>query len=124
MIKVVIFDFDGVLVDSNEAWADIYSRASKAAGIKESVNSEDIIKHFGRPYSEVFRGSHPRHAGDADLMGVVYENLFEMASSDDFIRSFKSIRGIRDSLAELKKTHKLAVCSGNSRGLLENFLEL
>jgi HAD superfamily hydrolase (TIGR01549 family) len=123
MIKVVVFDFDGVLVDSNEAWADIFSKASRSAGVKREFTYDDIRPHYGKPYMEVFKRAHPRFRHDSGMMEAMYSNFIKLATKDDFHNSFKTIGGLKSTLGKLKKRFKLAVGSGNSRRLLDRFLK-
>ena len=121
MIKVVIFDFDGVLADSNEAWADIFDRASKAAGVKKNITYDDIKEHYGKPYTEIFRNAHPK-LKDGDVLELMYKNFIELATSDEFADSLTTFRGLKNTLGKLKKRRWLAVGSGNSKHLLNRFL--
>lgn len=123
MIKVVVFDFDGVLVDSNEAWAEIFNKAANSAGVKKDFTYDDIKPHYGKPYVEVFKSAHPRFRHDSGVMEAMYSNFIKLASKDDFSNSFGTIAGMKSSLRELRKKYKLAVGSGNCRRLLEKFLK-
>jgi len=123
MIKVVIFDFDGVLVDSNQAWADAFTTASKAAGLQKEVTYDDLRPHCGKPYLEVFRNAHPGAAGSKDVMDAMYSHFLRLATSDEFLKTFREIKGINGSLKRLKKRFRLAVGSGNSKKLLNRFLD-
>ncbi|MBN2331087.1 MAG: HAD family hydrolase [Candidatus Aenigmarchaeota archaeon] len=123
MIKVVVFDFDGVLVDSNEAWADIFNKAASSAGVKKNFTYDDIKPHYGKPYVEVFKSAHPRFRQDSGVMEAMYSNFIRLATQDDFSNSFRTIGGMKSMLGELRKRYKLAVGSGNSRRLLDKFLK-
>jgi len=123
MIKLVVFDFDGVLVDSNEAWADIYSRAAKATGLKKDVAYDDIKEHYGKPYIDVLRAAYPEVTNDESTVERMYSNFIDLASSEDFGSSFKLIKGARKTLDELKGRFTLAVGSGNTKRMLEKFLK-
>jgi HAD superfamily hydrolase (TIGR01549 family) len=122
MIKVVIFDFDGVLADSNELWADIFDKASKKTGIKKKFTYDDIRPYYGRPVVEIFKSAHPRFREDKDVMAAMYSNFMSLATSDEFADSFKTFSGLKGALTKLKKKCKLAVGSGNSKKLLNRFL--
>jgi pyrophosphatase PpaX len=123
MIKVVIFDFDGVLVDSNEAWAGAFSKASRSVGIKKEFTLDDIRPHCGKSYMEVLRNTLPKYSAEADVMDAMYANFISLATSDEFIKSFREIKGIKGMLRWLKKRCRLAVGSGNSKKLLNGFIE-
>ena len=124
MIKVVIFDFDGVLVDSNEAWLDLFNRASKVSGSDQTITYDEIKPHAGKSYIEFLKGTRPKLSRDNDALGVIYTNFINMAMEDDFINSFKMIRGLKDSLRRLGKRYRLAVSSGNNRVLLNRFIRM
>jgi len=123
MIKVVIFDFDGVLVDSNEAWAEALGKAFEATGVDKKVTYDDIKPHYGKPYVEVFRGVHPKCRNDKDTLECMYKNFMEIAESDEFSDSMNTIKGTRRFLGQMKKKFRLAVGSGNSRRVLNRFLK-
>ncbi len=123
MIKVIIFDFDGVLVDSNEAWIGIFNKASKAAGVRRSFTYEDIRPHYGKPYIEVFRSAHPKFRESDNVLDLMYANFMDLANSDDFTDSFRPISGIKGVLGKLSKKCRLAVGSGNSNRILNRFLK-
>jgi len=122
MIKAVIFDFDGVLVDSNEAWIDILNRSSQAAGVNKRLTYDDIKPHYGKPIKDVFRSAHPKLGRDGDVLEVMYTNFVNFATEDEFVDSIKTIKGIKNSLRKLRKKYRLAVGSANSRRLLNGFL--
>ncbi len=123
MIKVVMFDFDGVLVDSNEAWAHLYSKAAREAGLDPQFTYEDIRKHYGKPYIELIKDSLPGASDNETALDDMYKNVLGIASSDEFITSFRSIKGIKGTLSDLRKRFMLAVGSGNSKRFLDRFLE-
>ncbi len=122
MIKLVMFDFDGVLVDSNQAWADIYDKAAKATGFEKGVAYDDIKSHYGKPYLEVLRAAYPEMTEDPAAMERMYSNFVDLSASDDFSSSFKAIKGLKRALRGMKKKFKLAVGSGNTKRMLNRFL--
>lgn len=121
MIKLVVFDFDGVLVDSNEAWAGAYREAAERAGIPGDFSYDDIKCHFGKPYIEVFRNSSRAPAED-ETIEKLYDHFVDITSTEEFTSSMKRIKGVKKSLSDLKKSVRLAVGSGNSRNMLNGFL--
>ena len=123
MIKLVMFDFDGVLVDSNEAWADIYMKSASDAGLRKKVTYDDLKPHYVKPYIEFFKAAFPGIEDDKHVTEKLYSSFVSLSSSDDFPLSFKPISGVKSTLSELKKDFKLAVGSGNSRRILAKFLD-
>jgi HAD superfamily hydrolase (TIGR01549 family) len=122
MIKLVVFDFDGVLVDSNQAWADICDRAAKATGLEKGVAHDDLKSHYGKPYIEILRAAYPEMTDDPAAIEEMYSNFVNLSASDDFSSSFKAIKGLKRALRGMKKKFKLAVGSGNTKRMLNRFL--
>jgi phosphoglycolate phosphatase-like HAD superfamily hydrolase len=120
MIKLVVFDFDGVLVDSNEAFAGAYKEATERAGVHQDFTYDDIKSQLGKPYIEVFKGS--GGACDEETLERVYSHFVDITSSEDFTSSVKHIKGVKRSLFNLKKSVRLAVGSGNSKRMLNGLL--
>ncbi len=123
MIKLVMFDFDGVLVDSNEAWADVYMKSASDAGLSKKVTYDDLKPHYGKPYIEFFKAAFPGVENDKHVTEKLYNSFVSLASSDDFTLSFKPIAGVKGMLSELKKSFKLTLGSGNSRRILGKFIK-
>jgi len=122
MIKVVIFDFDGVLFDSNQAWVELFNQASREAGAERSFTFEDIRSQCGKPYMDVLNHAFPGIHNDSGALAAMYSNFLKIAKTDEFLASFREIKGMKGSLRMLKRKFKLAVGSGNSRKLLNRFI--
>jgi HAD superfamily hydrolase (TIGR01549 family) len=122
MIKLVMFDFDGVLVDSNEAWADVYMKSASDAGLRKKITYDDLKPHYGKPYIEFFKAAFPGVEDDKHVTEKLYSSLLNLSSAEDFPSSFKQISGVKNALSELKKHFKLALGSGNSRRMLGKFM--
>lgn len=123
MIKAVIFDFDGVLVDSNEKWFDAFSTAARASGIKTTGDHETMKKNCGKRLSDFFASVSPGMHEDAKKIEQMRLMMTSLARDDEFTSSMKTFRGIKKLLRHLKKRFKLAVGSGNNRKILNRFIE-
>ena len=50
-VKAVLFDLDGVLVDSLDAWFYVFNDALKSFGFK-AVSKKKFVKDFGAPIEQ------------------------------------------------------------------------
>ena len=101
-IKLIIFDFDGVLVISNRAHIGVTRRALRHVGIEREISDSEITYHFGKAYRNVLKA----------IMGKDYtEERLEKAAryqynlllSDWFMKRMQPIKGLEEFLIELKK---------------------
>jgi len=113
MFKLIIFDFDGVLVLSNEAHVEAIRMALEKAGIRKEVSKEELTSHFGKPYRVVLRVV----MGDEyteEKMGLAYRYHHDIIRSDWFLKNIKPIHGLREFLQKLRgKDMKIAIATGN-----------
>lgn len=63
--EAVIFDMDGVLVDTAEAHCASWQRLAAEFGIE--ISPEEFLKTFGRPTREIIRMRFPDHLTDEDI---------------------------------------------------------
>jgi HAD superfamily hydrolase (TIGR01509 family) len=54
MIKAIVFDIDGVLLDSNEVLAGVYLKAAKKLGLRIPTIQE-ILRLFGKKWSTIIQ---------------------------------------------------------------------
>lgn len=119
MFKAIIFDVDGVLVDSMRFHADAWIKAFREAGI--SIKREDIYEIEGSNGWGVVRlifGKAGRNPGPADF------ELFPRRKREllDF-DGIKPFEGMASCLEELKKSFRLALVSGSDRKIVEKMVE-
>jgi beta-phosphoglucomutase len=115
MLKAIIFDMDGVLVDSMRFQADAWAKVFMEFGI--NINRRDIY---------ILEGSN-----NIGIVKAIFEKvgkkaepwLFEyLENKKREILDFEQIvpfKGIQNCLKELKKNFKLATVSGSSRYMVE-----
>lgn len=119
MLKAIIFDVDGVLVDSMRFQADAWAKAFKEVGIE--IRREDIYELEGsndrRLIKSVFEtaGKEP----EPECFEWLPEKKREVLDLD----SIKPFEGILECLDELKPHFKLAMVSGSNRITVENIVE-
>lgn len=119
MLKAIIFDVDGVLVDSMRFQADAWAKAFQDIGINikrediyelEGSNDKRLIKSI---FEEAGKKPEPEH----------FEQLPEKkreALEFDRIRPFE---GIPECLDELKQHFKLAMVSGSNRNTVKQIID-
>jgi phosphoglycolate phosphatase len=118
---LVVFDFDGTLVDSHEGIVAAMNAALQEAGapIREAGA---ITPHIGRPLLDVIRAVLPIGADEAQVERVrhAYRPLyFELAPALTTL-----FPGVREGLAALEAAGaRLAVASNKSRRGLEHMID-
>jgi beta-phosphoglucomutase len=118
-MKAIIFDMDGVLVDSMPYHAEAWKQAFSTVGI--SIEQEAIYE---------LEGSNHRQ-----LVDIIFRRFGRTPTEDDIrklnskkIEIFNSIEravpfeGIKELLTSLKQKHKLAVVSGSNRKTVHDIL--
>jgi phosphoglycolate phosphatase len=118
---LVVFDFDGTLVDSHEGIVAAMNAALRAVGAP-TREAGAITPHIGRPLQDVIRAVLPPDADEAKVERVrhAYRPLyFELAPA--LTRLFP---GVREGLAELQAAGtRLAVASNKSRRGLQHMID-
>ena len=122
-IENIIFDVDGTLWDSTGEVAKAWNLAVKELGIEcEEITSDTLKREFGKP------------------MNVIADHLFPSASAAEKERALELCcmyehevlerceenllyPGVKETIQELAKTHKVCVVSNCQSGYIELFLE-
>lgn len=73
MMKAVIFDVDGVLIDSNKIIVEAYQKTAEKLGLR-IPSPHEIVDLMGRPLAEIVRTLWAK--SDAKLYMEEYRNLF------------------------------------------------
>lgn len=122
MVKLIIFDLDGVLVISNNAHIKACRIAMKTAGIKKYITKEELTSHFGESYGVVLKAV----MGDEytpQKLEIAYEQYMELIRSEWFLKNVKRIRNLRKFLLGLRKMNiRLAIASGNERYFIDRII--
>lgn len=108
MIKAVIFDMDGVLIDNYEYHCIAWKEFAKRRDI--DLSDEDIIKNFGRTNKEIFAQIFKRELNDDEVVTLGEEK--EKVYREIYKEYVKPVDGLVDYLKFLKKKGiKTAVAS-------------
>ena len=106
----LIFDFDGVIADSQEAYDYAVYGGLKEAGFRYSL--DDVPKHTHLQYFETIGllGKSRRNVATKKMVDV----LIEIIKQGDFL-----YKGAKEALGKLKKKHKLFVVSNSYQVILD-----
>lgn len=122
-IKLIIFDFDGVLIISNRAHIKACREALRRVGIKREISNKEITSLFGMFYRDVLRAL-MKDEYTPEKLNLASEYQSQFLYSDNFIRNVQKIDGLKEFLTELKgKGIKIAIASGNERLFLDKMLK-
>jgi phosphoglycolate phosphatase len=117
---VVLFDLDGVLVDSRVAVACCLNHALAVHGLPERP-AEDLHRFIGPPLSLAFGeliAQRPDSAAVADLVHTYRERYVDAS-----LRDTEVVAGILEALVELEPNHRLAVATSKPLAFAEPLLE-
>lgn len=117
MIRLVIFDFDGVLVKSNATHLKTWKSAFREAGIRPVPNFRKIKEHFGESY--IVLAQHIAPNVDRRVTDRASQLHFETVMGPGYANRFGHIRGLMPFLRKLKaRGIKIAIASGNKKCVL------
>ncbi len=119
MVKLLIFDFDGVLVDSTHLWKRIYKKILRSLGIKKSKREINI--DIMKSHEEVLK----THANGRNHSKVrkLYRRFLKTIHSDDFINKFRTRKNVKSVLKNLRnKEYIMVVASGCNKEIIDKSL--
>jgi phosphoglycolate phosphatase len=116
-VKAIVFDYDGVLVDSVHTGFEAYKRIAQRLQLVPYGSITDFKKDHARPYAEVFadwgiKGSQIDVAGQ-----IFYKTVEELQHTVGFLPSIEKI------IRKLSQRFRLGIVSGNKRSIIEKHLK-
>jgi HAD superfamily hydrolase (TIGR01509 family) len=120
MIKAVIFDMDGVLVDSMPYHADAWAAVFARVGIK--IQRDDIYKIEGSNHIGIIRLIFEK-AGRIPEPGDFYKLAEEKKEIFSKINKVTVFEGIYELIGILKNNYALAVVSGSDKAVVKELIE-
>lgn len=116
MIKAVLFDLDGVLIDSEYRTISIKKNLLKKYGL--SVNDEIVEKLAGKRLSKVIHEIFPDFSSNEELL-----NEYQHLAYDDVDYAKLEMNNASRILNILKKRYKLALVTASNNEKLEKVFE-
>ncbi len=117
--RIIIFDMDGVLINSNYAHASAYNMAFAKNNLRKFPD-DLIINEFGPPAKTVIRNLFT-NLSDRKLAAVVKDKK-EFLLNETFSRTL-SFDGVAGALAALKKKFKLVLVTNAEHGEIYQLLK-
>ena len=121
MYKAIIFDFDGVLVNTTSNYVKAFHKVLKANNI--TADDNELKSHFGKPVLEIMAECVPKKnkVGDAQKLASEFH---EEVSRKWFMDDMALFPKTENILQELKKQGLLlAIASGTNSAFLIRFLD-
>ncbi len=118
MLKAIIFDVDGVLVDSMTFQADAWIKAFEDVGI--TITRRDIYELEGSNDNRLIKAIFEKAGREPEPWH--FEQLPEKKREVLEFDQIKPYEGILDCLKELKQHFKLAMVSGSNRDTVEKIV--
>jgi pyrophosphatase PpaX len=105
MIKAIVFDVDGVLIDSNKIIVEAYQRTAEKLGLR-IPSPREIVDLMGRPLVEIVKILWPK--SDVELYIEEFRGLF---MDEDLVIS--AIEGAVDAVREIRESgFRIGILSG------------
>ncbi len=121
MFHAIIFDFDGVLVDSVAGYVKAVQHVLQSNGIK--TTDEELKTHLGEDMVQVFVG-YASKAGRVEDAPKLTAEFHRIVSESGFNSGIRLFDGASEVLAELKKRgFLLALASGTHNHFLKQFAD-
>ena len=116
MIKAIVFDFDGVIVDSEPLHYRAFLRVAQSIGVNFSYD-EYVERYIGYDDRDAFRvmlGQKPGETGGAEIQSRVTRMVEEKAEAFEAIvnEGIEPIAGVEDFIRSLSGTLPIAIASG------------
>jgi len=116
MKKVIIFDCDGVIIDSLKIFMPGFISACKNAGYNQISSELTFLKLFD---GNLYKGMEDSGINKNDIP-IILKNLeANLLQSQENVKLFK---GIKDMLAQLAKDNKIYIVTSNISSVVQNLL--
>ena len=120
MLKAVIFDMDGVLVDSMSFHAQAVNNIFDQIGVE--MDQQDIFEREGERTIDIIRFLLDKATGDSSLFDVP-DIVARYIAEFNRIVELRAFDGMQECLAEMKNMFKLSVVSGSDRPIVDDIIQ-
>lgn len=117
MKNALIFDYDGVIVDSLTLFMKHFIYACKKEGFSTVSSKKEFLKLFEKNmYESMFNLGMSRE----NILNIVYYMRDQLLKNQDKLNVFP---GIKETLKRLSKNNILVVVTSNDTGVVKSFLK-
>jgi len=122
MIKSFIFDFDGIITDTEPVHMESWLSILEPLGISfdEDEYRERYLGLNDRDFIDAVARVHEHHFSDIEKANMIEEKA--RSSIDQLQNGIPLLPGVREFIEEASKSYLLAICSGAMRGEIEFIL--
>ncbi len=117
MKNILIFDYDGVIVDSLEIFMKNFIKACKIQGFSQIASKKEFLKLFEKNmYETMFEMGMTKE----QILKIVYYMKDALIKKQEEIKLFENIAEI---LKDLSKENNLVIVTSNETNVVKNFLK-
>lgn len=110
MIRVVMFDYDGTLVNSMGIHLKAWKKIVKSFGMK--VDNKKINSSMGLPYENIAKILYPKNPK------LFLKRYIEHTSSKLYAKRFKKINGAESVVKNVSRNYDVVLATSNKRKIL------
>jgi HAD superfamily hydrolase (TIGR01549 family) len=113
MLKAIIFDLDGTLIDSVNFWLSLYKKTAKKLNIK--LDEKEVSKRFGEKDVDILISLTPKEKREEAIS--YFYMLKEREKKRLNLKKFKFVDSVLKKIKE--KKIKIGITTGNSKDIAE-----
>ncbi|MEF8847711.1 MAG: HAD family hydrolase [Candidatus Thermoplasmatota archaeon] len=116
MSAIVIFDYDGVIVDSFDVFSEYFLKACKKEGIDAIGSKEEFLRLYeGNMYENLFK----KGLSKEKILKIVYFMRDGLIENQDKINLFE---GMEKTIKDLAEENKLYIVTSSEKKVVKKFL--
>ncbi len=121
MIKAILFDLDGVIINSENA----YSKAQKETCIEYGINTNNINWGVFKGMSSIniFRSIVQNNNLNIQIVDKLEKSFITIINSDSFYENIEIMANVHKTLESLKQKYRLALVTSSSKEFVYEILK-